>query len=198
MSKQVVFPCPSCGATLSADSSSASVQCQFCGNTAAVPAALRDSVPSAPSYSVPATPLSDTDFGGDRTRLKAIGDAVRAGDKTLAIRLYQEQFGADQPSAQQAVDQLAAGQSVRVGTTANGLPEYLDVLPTAPSAPYFVPMMQPAIPDTNRVFRGVMGFNIALTLAIFAFTACIIVFVFAAVGMAFVPFLGGLAPFFGR
>ncbi len=164
-----------------------------------VPAALRDSAPSSPAYTIP-TPLSANglDLGGDRTRLAAIGDAVRAGDKSLAVRLYQEQFGADAPSAQQAVDQLAAGQSVLVGTMANGMPEYLQVSQVAPSAPYVVPMMTPTMPDTNRIFRGVMGCNIAQTLGIFACTACMIVFVFAAGGLAFVPFLGGLAPFFGR
>ena len=203
MSKQVVFACPSCGASLSADSSASSVQCQFCGSSAAVPAALRDNAASSPAYApLPyAAPAASSGlaFGGDRSRLAAIGDAVRAGDKALAIRLYQEQFGADQPTAQQVVDQLSAGQSVLVGNAVNGLPEYLQVSQTAPAAPYFVPMMTPAIPDTNRIFKGVMGFNIALTLGIFAFTACIIVFVFAAVGLAFVPALfGGLAPFLGR
>jgi len=199
MSNQVVFACPSCGASLSADPSASSVQCQFCGNTATVPASLRTSPPSfssTPAYTIP-DPISGA-FGGDRTKLAAIGDAVRAGDKGLAIRLYQEQFGADQPSAQQAVDQLAAGQSVQVGAMANGLPEYLQVSQVAPAAPYVVPIMTPTIPDTNRIFRGVMGFNIALTLGIFAFTACIIVFVFAAVGLSFLPFLGGLTSLFGH
>jgi len=164
-----------------------------------VPAALRESAPSSPAFGTPSGAASGLGFGGDRSKLGAIGDAVRAGDKTLAMRLYQEQFGADQPTAQQVVDQLAAGQSVLVGNTANGLPEYLQVSQTAPAAPYYVPMMTTAIPDANRVFRGVMGFNIALTVAIFAFTACIVGFVFLAVGLAFVPALyAGLAPFFGR
>jgi hypothetical protein len=201
MSKQVVFPCPQCGATLSVDSSAGSVQCQFCGSTAAVPAALRDSAPSIPSYSPYAAPAptSGLAFGGDRSKLAAIGDAVRSGDKGLAIRLYQEQFGVDQPTAAQVVDQLAAGQSVLVGTMANGLPEYLQVSQVAPAAPYYVPMMTPVMPDANRIFRGVMGFNIAITLAIFAFSACIVVFVFLAIGLAFVPAMfGGLAPFFSR
>ena len=199
MSNQVVFPCPSCGASLSADSSANSVQCQFCGSTSAVPAGLRDSAPSVSAYGTPSGSASGLGFGGDRSKLAAIGDAVRAGDKALAMRLFQEQFGADQPTAQQVVDQLAAGQSVLVGNTANGQPEYLQVSQTAPAAPYYVPMMTPAIPDTNRIFRGVMGFNIAITVAIFAFTGCIVGFVFLAVGLAFVPALfGGLAPFFGR
>ena len=199
MSNQVVFPCQSCGASLSADSSANSVQCQFCGSTSAVPAALRESAPSVSAYGTPSGAASALGFGGDRSKLAAIGDAVRAGDKALAMRLYQEQFGADQPTAQQVVDQLAAGQSVRVGTTASGQPEYLQVSQMAPSAPYYVPMMMPAIPDSNRIFRGVMGFNIAITLAIFAFSACIVVFVFLAIGLAFVPALfGGLAPFFSR
>ena len=137
MSNQLVFPCPSCGASLSVDSSASSVQCQFCGSSAAVPASLRRSSPSNAPYAAPAP--------------------------------------------------------------ASGLPEYPQILQVAPAAPYYTPMMTPAIPDTNRIFRGVMGFNIAITLAIFAFSACIVVCVFLAIGLAFVPALfGGLAPFFSR
>ena len=195
MPQQLVFPCPSCGASLSVEAGASTVQCQFCGTTAAIPKDLRgQATPSNPPYSPPGL-----NYGTDRTQLAAMGDAVRAGNTAEAIRLYQAQFSVGQAEAQQAVSQLAAGQRVMVGTLDNGMPEYLQVSQVAPAAPYYVPVMSPALPDGNKIFRGVMGFNIALTVAIFGFTACIFVFVFAAVGLAFMPALfGGLGPLFGR
>jgi DNA-directed RNA polymerase subunit RPC12/RpoP len=202
MPRQVVFPCSSCGASLSVDENASTAQCQFCGSTVAVPQALRGSAPIGSStYGTPnpGPGTAGPGFGTDQSQLGAIGDAVRAGNKSEAARLYQARFGVGQMEAQRVVEQLAAGQSVQVGTTATGMPEYLQVSPVAPSAPYYVPMMTPVIPDANRIFRGVMGFNIALTIGIFLFTACIIVFVFVAVGLAFVPALfGGLGPLFNR
>ena len=97
MPKQVVFPCPSCGASLSVDESAAAVQCQFCGSTAMVPAALRGPAP--------------------------------------------------QPSA--------------------------PYTPPVSSAPYYVPMMTPVMPDTNRIWRSVFGLNIAITAAVVIMTVCI-------------------------
>lgn len=195
MPKQVVFPCPSCGASLSADESASSTQCQFCGTTAVVPAALRGAgpQPSAPYASAaPASGTAGLGYGHDRTKLAAIGDAVRAGDKAEAARLYRDTFGGALADAQHAVEKLAAGQEILVGTTSTGAPEYLQVAAVAPPAPYYVPVMSPVMPDTNRIWRGVMGLNIAITLAIFAFTGCIILFVFAAVGLALFPGLLGL------
>jgi len=197
MPQQVVFPCPSCGASLSVDSGAATAQCQFCGSTVRVPSELRTPA-AASSSSYGASPLS---AGTDRTQLAAIGYAVRAGNTPEAIRLYRAQFSVSQTDAQQAVSQLAAGQSVMVGTQDNGMPEYLQVSQVAPAAPYYVPMMAPVpnMPDGNKIFRGVMGFNIALTLAIFGFTACIFLFVFLAVGLAFVPAIfSGFGPLFGH
>jgi hypothetical protein len=138
--------------------------------------------------------MAGIDYGHARTKLAAIGDAVRSGDKAEAARLYRETFGGGTAAAEQAVDRLAASQEIQVGTTAAGAPEYLKVSPVAPAAPYayYAPIMTPVIPDTNRIWRGVMGLNIAITLAIFAFTGCIILCVFLAVGLAMFPGLLGL------
>jgi hypothetical protein len=195
MPQQIVFPCSSCGASLSVDAGASSAQCQFCGSTVSVPRELRgQATPGSTPYGA-----AGLNYGTDRAKLAAIGDAVRAGNSSEAIRLYREQFSVSQTEAQQAVNQLAAGQSVVVGTLDNGMPEYLQVSKVAPATPYYVPVMSPMLPDGNKIFRGVMGFNIALTVAIFGFTACIFVFVFLAVGLAFVPALfGGLGPLFGR
>jgi hypothetical protein len=126
MSRQVVFPCPNCGASQSVDDSIVSMRCQFCGTTITVPAGLR---------------------------------------------------GADQPPGAPYVSSSPA---------------------PAPPAPYYVPMMTPVVPDTNRIFRGVMGLNIFITLAVFAFTGCIILYVFVAIGLALVPGLFGLGQIFSQ
>jgi hypothetical protein len=200
---QIVFPCPNCGASQSVDDSASSTQCQFCGNTIAVPAAVRGAgqqtaAPYAPAG--PASGMAGIDYGHDRAKLAAIGDAIRSDNTAEAARLYRETFGGGTAAAQQAVDQLAAGQEIQVGTTATGAPEYLQVSAVAPPAPYayYAPIMTPVIPDTNRIWRGVMGFNILITLGIFAFTGCIILFVFLAVGLALFPGLLGLGQILGQ
>jgi hypothetical protein len=54
MPRQLVFPCPSCGASLSVDPGAATAQCLFCGTPVVVPAALRGAAPApAPSYAPP-------------------------------------------------------------------------------------------------------------------------------------------------
>ena len=51
MPQQIVFPCTSCGASLSVDPGATTAQCQFCGTTVMVPAALRGAGASpTPSY----------------------------------------------------------------------------------------------------------------------------------------------------
>src|SRR6266851_4818434 len=92
MSRQIVFPCPNCGASQSVDDSTISAQCQFCGNTIATPAALRGAGqrPSAPYTSSAAAPASGVGlgYGQDSTKLGATGDAVPAGDKPAAVPYY--------------------------------------------------------------------------------------------------------------
>jgi LSD1 subclass zinc finger protein len=215
MSNQMVMPCPSCGASMSVDPGASSVQCQFCGTTSAVPAELRASGRAAAGASNPLyqpLPYSDPAPAGnvgasvtglDPTQTKAIGDAVRGGNLAEAARLYQSMFGASSADAQTAVAMLAAGQAVQVGT-AGGLPQYIQVSTVAPATPYVVPVlpdmsamapMMPAIPDSRRIWRGVMGFNLAITVVILLFTACIVLA--AMIPFAFFAF-PGIGHLFGR
>jgi len=52
MPQQVVFPCPSCGASVSAEQGARMTQCQFCGSTVAVPGATAGAAPQ-PGASYP-------------------------------------------------------------------------------------------------------------------------------------------------
>lgn len=119
MPRQVVFPCPNCGASQSVDEGSVSTQCQFCGNTVQVPDELR---PKTPPPAPAATPYS---FGGaagmpgmpaglpgmfmnmDVTKLRAMAMAARAGDLDEAARLYSEAFGVPLEDAKQAAQLMA-------------------------------------------------------------------------------------------
>lgn len=66
MPQQIVFPCPSCGASPSADEGALRVPYQFCGNTAQVPEALRglaaETGPASRPGAVPAAPLRVPDY----------------------------------------------------------------------------------------------------------------------------------------
>ncbi len=66
MPQQIVFPCPSCGTSLSAEEGALRVQCQFCGNTALVPEALRGPATETGAASqpgaVPAAPQRAPDY----------------------------------------------------------------------------------------------------------------------------------------
>ncbi len=152
MPQQIVFPCPSCGASLSADEGSARVQCQFCGNTAQVPGSMGGGAgqpfPAAQPYAA-AQPDADAaapqsvayhDRMGRPAMLnyaefKVIADAVRAGDKVQAVALFQQMFHVSQAEAQKNIDTLASGQEISIGTAASGGPMWLGVAKVAPAAP---------------------------------------------------------------
>ncbi len=122
MPQQVVFPCPSCGATLSVDQGVTSTQCQFCGSTVAVPGAIGAAPPQ------PAPPA-----------------------------------------------------------------------PTPMYVPYAAPIYTPAVPDTNRIWRGVLGLNLFITGAVVILTLCIMVAAMLPFIVFMIPgFWSGLAQFLNQ
>jgi hypothetical protein len=95
---------------------------------------------------------------------------------------------ASSPAAPMSGVGLGYGQDgTKLGATGDAMPA--GAKPEAVS--YYVPMMSPVMPDTNRIWRGVMGLNIAITLGIFAFTGCTILFVFLVIGLTVFPSLWG-------
>src|SRR4051812_16411047 len=120
MPRLTVFACPSCGASLGVEEGAASTQCQFCGNTVIVPEELR-ATPAKSGAPASPQPILYGNVSGipDMGKMKQMGDAVRAGNKIEAIRLYQELFGVHLADAKTAVDMMAAGQPVTVNTMAS-------------------------------------------------------------------------------
>jgi DNA-binding beta-propeller fold protein YncE len=115
----IVFPCPHCGATQSVNDDETATQCQFCGNSITVPEALRPkNAAPAPTPAVPQAisfaglagfpGMSGLPLNLDINKLRALGHAVRAGDKAQAAQLYQDIFGVDSAQAQQMVEAMLA------------------------------------------------------------------------------------------
>jgi hypothetical protein len=133
MPQPIVFPCPSCGASVSAEEGDVRAQCQSCGNTAQVPAALRGAVPAAPQSVPDYTDKMGRPAMWNQAEWEVIADAVRAGDKVLAVTLYQQTFSVSQAEAQKDIDALAAGKNVTLGTRALGRP-FLHMYPIRKAA----------------------------------------------------------------
>jgi hypothetical protein len=122
MPQPIVFPCPSCGAPVSAEEGGVRAQCQSCGNTAQVPEALRGAVPAAPQSVPDYTDKMGRPVVWNQVEWEVIADAVRAGDKVLAVTLFQQRFHVSQAEAQQDIGDLAAGRTITLGTRAFGRP----------------------------------------------------------------------------
>ncbi len=84
--------CPSCGAPLEYDGSSAILRCKFCGNVSLLPGALPGKV-AAPSAA-----------------LEEIRRLAAGGNLIEAIKRYRQIFGADLKEAKEAVEALQAGR----------------------------------------------------------------------------------------
>lgn len=128
MPQQIIFPCSSCGASLSVDPGTATTQCPFCGTTVVVPAGLRgEGAPPMPSYA----PLPPNDA-----------------------------------------------------------PRYTPAAPyVTPATPYMTPIYNPALTNSNRVWRSVIGLNLFITGAVVVLTLCITV-------AAMLPFIVFMVPGF--
>jgi predicted RNA-binding Zn-ribbon protein involved in translation (DUF1610 family) len=144
-----VFACPSCGASLGVEEGAASAQCQFCGNTVMVPEELRGKAPrSEPAPAPPPAMFGSLPGLPDLGKMKQMGDAVRAGNKFEAIRLYQELFGVGPAEARAAIDTMAAGGSVSVNTMSAGSPSVVQRNAAALGSP-FATSSQPMIVSTR-------------------------------------------------
>lgn len=140
MPSQIVFPCPNCGASQSVDDTTVSTQCQFCGNTIAVPENLRPkSVPPDPAqlasqgYSFGAAGMAPMGMGGlaglpgmflnmDLNKLRDMAMAARSGNKAEAARLYGEAFGVGPDEAMQAAELMSSHHHVVLSQMQFGTP----------------------------------------------------------------------------
>jgi hypothetical protein len=210
MAKLVVFPCPTCGASMSADDSDASARCQFCGNTATVPAELRSQTPEPSvephtrhltleqvsklqgTISIPGMPGSL-----DVSRLKELTAAARAGDKAKVISLYQELFGMSLADAQMAADKMGTGERIVLSRTHVSLPVDIKVtrsaqLPTSTGEPG--DFAGPSAPRESGVSSGPPAPTFGVGPPPRRNTALIVMFVLVAIGAVLVLSLSLLLP----
>jgi hypothetical protein len=214
MPRLIVFPCPNCGASQNVEEGAVSTQCQFCGNTVSVPEELRPKTPQPAPVSMP----QKFSFGGaagmpgmpgmflnmDLSKLKAMALAARAGDKAQAARLYQESFGVSPEEAMQAAELMAAHHPLVLSNMQMSISPVVQMGAVPQSAPYAAPSPIYNLPspqmvnNSNRIWRGIFGFNIAVTLGIFLLTACIVLGVFLAIGLSMPGLWSGLGNILGR
>lgn len=184
MPSQVVFPCPNCGASQSVEEGTVSTQCQFCGNTVAVPEELRPKTPP-PAPATPSYPFGNTAsipgmagmpgmfLNMDISKLKAMAMAARAGDKTEAARLYSEAFGVSPEDAMRAAELMATHHPLVLSQMQMGTPPMMQLGGTPPGGPYAMPgatynLPSPPVVSTGQRAAGRMSSccSVALTLFI--------------------------------
>lgn len=132
------FNCPNCGAPLDYQGHDPIIRCPYCNSSVIVPENLR----ARPSFS--STPGNFTlsgigDMGGlikQARRINEVKNLAEAGEYDQAVALYREITGADEFSARQSVNALAAGRPVMLTGAGSGLDASTPgVLPPPPSPP---------------------------------------------------------------
>ncbi len=105
--------CPACGAALEPPSGASTMKCGYCGTPVIIPPDLR----TAPPANSGNTPPMQFDFGQLMAKAIRMGEVVRlakAGDRTAAIKLYQENSGVSSEQAEKVVDSLISGKAVEM------------------------------------------------------------------------------------
>jgi streptogramin lyase/predicted RNA-binding Zn-ribbon protein involved in translation (DUF1610 family) len=109
------FQCPSCGASLEPPSGAATMKCGYCGTSVVIPEAIR-STPQ-PQAGLGSMSSLSLDFGTLMAKAIRMGEVVRLtrnGDRTDAIKLYQENSGASLEQAEKVIDAIASGHGAEV------------------------------------------------------------------------------------
>lgn len=201
MPKPVVFACPSCGASLSVEEGAATTRCQFCYNTVIVPEEMRTPKPSVTPNVVGGMGANSPGMAnlmGQSQQLKEMGNLIRAGNTLEAIKHYRQLFGSGLAEAKDAVDRLAAGQSVQVMHM--GTPTNIQV-DRGPSAnmggPTFIPTVQtvhqPMQSIQPVIISGNPGRSIGcMVLGVLLTAGLGLLITLLATGGALLPFLGTL------
>ena len=105
------FQCPSCGASLVPPAGAAMMKCAYCGSSVIIPNDLRTTV----QQNLGNVPSMGLDFGQLFAKAIRMGEVVRlarAGDRTDAVKLYQENTGASQEQAEKIIEAIAEGKSI--------------------------------------------------------------------------------------
>lgn len=109
MSKAETFQCPNCGASLDLHhGDDPTTECPYCGTTVIVPHELRETGPRSITLDDLAA------LGDDEVWSAKLVQAIRAGRKIEAIKLYRTVAGVGLKEAKETVESLAAGAAVTV------------------------------------------------------------------------------------
>ena len=113
------FQCPNCGAPLDYDGGSDPViPCPYCKSTVVVPEELHTARSGSGTFTTSVgMGLGNLLQPEKIAHLREIGRLVRQGQKVEAVKLYREIFGAELQEAQDAIDQLAAGNAIAITHT---------------------------------------------------------------------------------
>lgn len=105
------FNCPNCNASLELQSGDGTViQCSYCNSSVIVPEALRSSE-NQDSGNVALAPA-------EARALSKIEQLLHQGRKVEAVKAYRKTFGGGLKEAKEAVDELEAGHSIVISTSA--------------------------------------------------------------------------------
>ncbi|HSH05323.1 MAG TPA: hypothetical protein VLL52_22600 [Anaerolineae bacterium] len=111
-----IFACPSCQAPLELpDDNAPLVTCSYCTNSVIVPEDLREKPATEVGGFGQATAFTVGGDGNLQNMVRGVArikQLIKQGDRASAIATYQESFGVDRMTAEQAVEQLATGQAV--------------------------------------------------------------------------------------
>lgn len=126
------FQCPSCGASLEPPTGLTTMKCGYCGTSVVIPEDMRSTPRQDPEFASP--------LGVDLNRLiahasqmGAVARLARAGDQEAAIKLYQENSGADYQHAKMAIEAIASGKAPNLDMT-SAAPVMAEVITAAAAA----------------------------------------------------------------
>lgn len=107
------FQCPSCGAALESPTGLTTMKCGYCGSSVVVPEDLRSNPRAEPAF-VSASGVDLNRLISHASQMGEVARLARAGDKEAAIKLYQENSGADYEQARMAIDAIASGRTPNI------------------------------------------------------------------------------------
>jgi DNA-directed RNA polymerase subunit RPC12/RpoP len=181
------FSCPNCGAPLDYASdgvetsvSTPTLRCPYCANSVIVPQELRH------QKSEPVPAQVSMSLMGQAANLRELARLTPLGQKEEAAQLYRQIFGADDPTARQAVDQMIANSTVVVASSA---PVTYDITTSS----YTIQTGMPGVTVQGPTIRLGRGWRWAIG----CFTASIVfIIVVSTVVPLIIGLLAAFLPFF--
>jgi len=103
------FQCPECGAPLDVPANpGATMRCPYCSNSVIIPRDLRDG--DASEW----IELNLASLTGDPDKIQEMRNAMLAGNKIEAIKIFRQLYNVDLAQAKNMIDDLMDGKVVRI------------------------------------------------------------------------------------